>query len=78
MPPANTPSRGSRGGRRMMSGSLFSMPSASAGKQSVMRFIQSRCTGSSIVKPMSVAEEYGKHFGEVGGEENCIALRMFA
>lgn len=38
-----------------MSSSSRSIASESAGKQSVIRFIQSRCTGSSIVKPKSVA-----------------------
>ena len=39
----------------MMLGSAFSVPRARAGKQSVTRFIQRRCTGLSIVKPMRVA-----------------------
>ena len=39
----------------MTFGSARSMPSASAGKQSVRRLIHSRCTGSRIVKPSIVA-----------------------
>ena len=48
-------SRALRGGRDMMSSSARSIPSASAGKQSVSRLIHSRCTGSRIVKPSIVA-----------------------
>ena len=48
-------SRALRGGRDMTSGSARSMPSASAGKQSVKRLIHSKCTGSRIMKPSIVA-----------------------
>ena len=44
-----------RGLRFMTLPSASSMPSASAGKQSVRRLIHSRCTGSRIMKPSIVA-----------------------
>ena len=39
----------------MISGSPRSIPSASAGKQSVIKLIHRRCTGSKMVKPSRVA-----------------------
>ena len=41
----------------IISRSLASIPSASAGKQSVTRLIQRMCTGSRMVKPNSVAKK---------------------
>ena len=60
----------------MISGSAFSMPSASAGKQSVTRFIQRRCTGSRMVKPIIVAKNMLSTSLMFEPSRNCIALRM--
>ena len=60
----------------MTSGSAFSMPSASAGKQSVTRFIHSRCTGSRMVKPSMVAKKMLSTSLMFEPSRNWIALRM--
>ena len=52
------PAFASLGLRFIMFGSAFSVPSASAGKQSVTRLIHRRCTGCRIVKPEVSQRKY--------------------
>ena len=78
MPPAKMPAFAGRGLRFMMPGSAFSMPSASAGKQSVTRLIQSRCTGSRMVKPSSVEIKMDSTSLMLEPSRNWIALRMLS
>ena len=61
-----------------MAGSASSMPSASAGKQSVTRFIHRRCTGFNIVKPMSVAAKMLITSLMFEPRRNWIALRILS
>ena len=76
MPPAKMPALAERGRCCMMSGSAGSMPSASAGKQSVTRLIHSRCTGWRMVKPMSVAAKMLMTSLMFEPSRNWMALRM--
>ena len=78
IPPANIPSLGSLGFLFMISASLFSIPRARAGKQSVMRFIHKRCTGSRMVNPISVAKNMDSTSARFEASRNCIALRILA
>ena len=54
-PLANIPSLESRGGCFIASSSPSSIPRAIAGKESVIKFIHSKCTGFNIVNPNKVA-----------------------
>ena len=67
-----------RGGRFITSGSAFSMPSARAGKQSVIRLMNSRCTGCSSVKPISVAKNTPSTSLMLEASRNWMALRMLS
>ena len=64
--------------RCIKSGSPFSRPRARAGKQSVMRLIHSRCTGSRITKPMSVAKNTLSTSLILEPSRNWMALRMLS
>ena len=77
-PPEKMPSLAERGGRRMMSGSGRSMPRARAGKQSVMRLMNSRWTGLSRVKPSSVAKNTPSTSLMLLASRNWMALRMLS
>ena len=76
--PAKTPSLALRGLRFMMSPSASSMPSASAGKQSVTRFTHSSCTGWKMVKPMSVAINTENTSARLAESRNWMTLRMLS
>lgn len=62
----------------MVSGSACSSPSARAGKQSVMRLMNSRCTGFSSVKPSSVAKNTPSTSLMLLASRNWMALRMLS
>ena len=78
MPPAKTPSVALRGLRFMMSPSAPSIPSASAGKQSVTRLIHSSCTGWKMVKPTSVATKTESTSAMLAESRNWMTLRMLS
>ena len=61
-----------------MAGSASSMPSASAGKQSVTRLIHRRCTGSRMVKPSSVAAKMDMTSLMLEDSRNWMALRILS
>ena len=77
-PPAKMPSFELRGLRFMMSASPCSMPSARAGKQSVIRLMNSRWTGLSRVKPSRVAQNTPSTSLMLEASRNWMALRMLA
>ena len=78
MPLAKMPSWELRGLRFMMSGSASSMHMASAGRESVMRLIHSRCVGSRMVKPMSDATNTAMTSARLDESRNWMALRMLS
>ena len=62
----------------MMLGSAASVAIASAGSESVMRLIQSRCVGSSIVKPTRDATKTEMTSARLDESRNCMHLRMLS
>ena len=76
--PAKTPSEAFLGFLCMTLPSASSMPSASAGKQSVTRFTHSSWTGWKIVKPMSVAMKTENTSARLAESRNWITLRMLS
>ena len=62
----------------MVSFSASSIPREIAGKQSVIRLIQSRWTGFKIVKPISVAANTEITSARFAESRNCIALRILS
>ena len=62
----------------MTSPSASSMPSASAGKQSVIRLIQSSWTGWKIVKPIIVATNTERTSAMLAESRNWMTLRMLS
>ena len=77
-PPEKMPSEALRGFRDMMSGSAGSMPSARAGKQSVIRLIHSRWAGLRTVKPSMVAEKIASTSARLEESRNPMAFRMLS
>ena len=77
-PPLKMLSFLSRGGRCMTSFSASSMPSAMAGKVSVIRLIQRMCTGLRMEKPISVAANTASTSARFADSRNCMALRMLS
>ena len=78
MPPAKTPSEALRGLRFMTSPSASSIPSASAGRESVMRLIHSSWTGWKMVKPISVATNTERTSAMLADSRNWMTLRMLS
>ena len=62
----------------MVSGSAGSRPNASAGKQSVIRLIKSRCTGLSSVKPSMVAKNTPKTSLMLLARRNCMVFLILS
>ena len=62
----------------MRSCSPSSMPSASAGKVSVMRFIHNKCMGRRSVNPNMVAANTAITSARLLESKNCIAFRILS